>query len=97
MAKKSKRTNKRNVSKRHYRKKNKKTRKIYKRKMMKGGSDESEDLIRQFMEYTKLNEEQAAIKLTEAGGDIDLAKALFLSEQGQGPEKKSTKLERKKM
>ena len=87
MEKKSKRTNKRKVSKRNYRKKNKKTRKIHKRKMMKGGSEGSEDLIRQFMEYTKLNEEQAVIKLTEAEGDIDLAKALFLSEQGQGQKK----------
>lgn len=81
MAKKSKRTNKRKVSKRHYRKKNKKTRKIYKRKMMKGGS---EAIIRKFMKYTKLNEEQAAIKLSEAGGDINLAKGMFLSEQEQG-------------
>ena len=86
MAKKSKRTNKRKVSKRHYRKKNKKTRKIYKRKMMRGGSEESKDLIRQFIEFTGLDEKQAGIKLAEAGGRFDLAIENFFSEKEQPAE-----------
>jgi hypothetical protein len=83
MVKKSKRTNKRKVLKRHYIKKNKKTRKFYKRKKMKGGS---EDLLRQFMEFTGLDETQAGIKLAGANGNIQKAMDIFLSE------KKSTKL-----
>lgn len=51
-------------------KNNKRSRKIYKRKMMRGGSDL---IMQQFMQSTGLNEEQAALKLAEADGDIGLA------------------------
>ena len=65
MVKKSKRTNKRKVFKRHYKKKNKKTRKIYKRKMM-GGSQDQSKLIQEFVELTGVDAEGAFERISKA-------------------------------
>ena len=82
MVKKSKRTNKRNISKRHYRKKNKKTRKIYKRKMMRGGAGDQSKLIQVFVEHTGVDGVEAFERISKANGNLPRAcKASLLRER----------------
>lgn len=88
MAKKSKRTNKRKVFKRHYRKKNKKTRKIYKRKIMKGGADkgvagDQSKLIQRFVELTEVDPAEAFERIYGASGNIRVALEKYFSEMAQ--------------